>query len=81
MSKAWKSYLSKYLIVRCQPPASGEAILQEARTHKPQKTQSLFIGAEIAQAEARIPFMHEGTSGASSVTKFASQTHQEQAGF
>lgn len=72
MNKAWKSYLSKYLIVRCQPPASGEASLQGARTHKPQKTQSLFVGAETGQAEARMHFMHEGTSGASSVTEFAS---------
>ena len=72
MSKAWKSYLNKYLIIRCQPPASGEASLQGARTHKPQKTQSLFVGAETGQAEARMHFMHEGTSGASSVTEFAS---------
>lgn len=34
--------------VRCQPPGSAEAAVQEANVHKAQKVRSLFIGMETS---------------------------------
>lgn len=54
--KAQNSYLNKAALVKISlegvSPPPLETVLQEARTHKPQKVQSLPIGAETAQAEA-----------------------------